>query len=113
MRRWLLGFAFCLAAGSAVAQINFPTPNPAVNATGEVPMCPNSAGQYVACTQQTPLPVTGGIIVAIPGSPSSAQTGPNVVTVQGVNGMVPVATYSGSCAPNPITKITNPWPFCK
>lgn len=60
-----------------------------------------------------PLPVTGGIITGVPGSPANAQTGPNVVTFQGVTGMVPIAVLSGQCPPNPISKIAAAWPFCK
>ena len=112
--RLALSLAFLVGLSvAATAQINFPTPNPNVNATGEVPMCPNGAGQYVACTTATPLPVTGGIATGIPGSAAGAQTGPNVVTVQGVTGMVPIAVRQGQCPPNPITKIANAWPFCQ
>lgn len=53
----LAALALILGAGSAFAQVNFPTPNPNVNAPGTVNMCPNSAGITVPCSDLTPLSV--------------------------------------------------------
>lgn len=102
-----------LASSPCLAQSSWPTPANTSAVTGTVPMVVNPSGQAVPASTGVPLPVTGGIVTGIPGSPANAQTGPNVVTMQGVNGMVPIAVLSGQCPPNPISKIAAAWPFCK
>lgn len=57
-KRILAGTAAVLvAAAVALAQTNFPTQSPSINATGVANMCPNSTGIMVPCSQITPLPV--------------------------------------------------------
>lgn len=63
----LVGLAALLAAGAALAQTNFPTQTPNINASGSVDMCQNSTGVVVACSELTPLAVK--VISGIPSSP--------------------------------------------
>lgn len=66
------GFAALVAANSALAQANFPTPNPNVNAGGAVNLCPRQDGLMVPCSDLTPLSVRISAGIPFPPYPTGA-----------------------------------------
>src|SRR5882724_2911384 len=78
----LVAAAFSILPVSA--QINWPTPNAAVNATGGVTMCLNGSNQAVPCSSTVPLPITGGGASATYGSAFPATGGPVALDVAGI-----------------------------
>lgn len=103
-----------LIAAASLAAFSSPQVHaaPLVAPCTQTSMTPTQ-GECDPVNSNNPLPVTGGITTGVPGAPADATSGPNVVTIQGVRGMTPIAVRQGGCPPNPISKIAGPWPFCQ
>ena len=120
MRKFVLAVAAiaALAATPARSQTTFPTPNPALNVSGVVDMCPTGAGSYVACDAAGALPrgvvLKAPIVIqqnpaaltAIASGTTSAVTATMATTINGDTAFLcgfDVSAIGGTAAIGPIT----------
>lgn len=104
---------FVALASPALAQINFITPNSAVDATGQQVMCQNASGQAVACGPTATLPTTSSSQFPLNSTPitgnGTGTTGAVVGTLAGTTGKTTsicgfdVSALGGTAAIGPVT----------